>query len=109
VTLVEIMVVLVIFGIGILALAAVQTGSGQAVYATGHDTRALSVGQARIEAAKAAGFNLAAPDSGQTEIFDWRTDILPVSQGLNRVRVTVSWTERGEPRSMELNTLLSFR
>jgi Tfp pilus assembly protein PilV len=109
VTLVELMIVILIFGVGILALAAVQTRSNSVVYATGQDTRALSIGQAQVEVARAAGFAGAQPDSGQVDGFDWRTEILPVSAGLNQVRVTVAWAEGGRSRSLQFNTLLSAR
>lgn len=108
-TLVELMVVLVFVSIGVLAVAAVQTRSGHAVFATGRDTRALSIGQAQIETARGAGFELARADSGRVEIFDWVTRVDSVDVGLNQVRVDVAWNEAGRRRSLQFNTLLSDR
>jgi prepilin-type N-terminal cleavage/methylation domain-containing protein len=109
VTLVELMVVLVVFAVGILSLAAVQTRSNRVVFDTGQETRALSVGQSRIEVARAAGFAGAVTDSGRADVFDWRTDVSSAGTGLSRVQVTVSWLEGGSPRSIQLNTLLAAR
>lgn len=107
--LVELMCVLVVFAVGILALAGVQTRSGTVVYATGRGTQALSVAQARIEAARAAGFDLARPDSGRVGAFDWRTEVFPAGTGLSQVRVTVTWRGQTAPDTLRLTTLLSAR
>ena len=109
VTLVEAMVALVLFAVGILALAAVQTRSRTVVYATGTETRAMAVCQAQLETARATGFGVAQPGSGQVGNFQWTTEILTVNSSMDRVRVTVSWGEQGRPRSVSLNTLLSAR
>jgi Tfp pilus assembly protein PilV len=109
VTLVEVMVVLVLFAIGILAVAAVQTRSQTVVYATGTEMRAMAICQAQLETARAAGFGVAVPDSGTTGNFDWMTQVIPVNPTMDRVRVTVSWAEQGEPRTVMLNTMLSDR
>lgn len=109
VSLVEIMVVLVIVAIGILALVAVQTYSTTDVFATGQDTRALSIGQERMEVARTAGFTAAVSDSGTVDGFDWTTHVNNVSAGLNQVRVTVAWREHGKQRTLQLTNLLSAR
>ena len=109
VTLVELMVVLVIVAIGFLTLRGVQTRSSRDVTATGFRSRALGVGQVQMEIARAAGFNGAQTDSGAADAFNWRTDVEPVSPGLNRVRVTVTWTEEVTARSLQLNSLVSAR
>jgi Tfp pilus assembly protein PilV len=103
------MIVLVILAIGILALSGVQTRSTRDVYSTGRHTRALAVAQARMEVAKTAGFNLAVSDSGVSDNFNWRTLVDSIGPGLDRVRVRVTWTDRGTPRQLELNNLLSRR
>jgi Tfp pilus assembly protein PilV len=108
-TLVELMVVLLIFSIGVLAMASVQTKSGSAVFTTGHETRAMSICQAQIETARADGFGVAVPDSGQTGIYQWETEIVSVNPRMDEVHVIVSWTEQGDQRSVRLNTLLSAR
>ena len=108
-TLVELMIVLVIVSIGVLAIAAVQTRASKAVYATGQESRALNVGQTQVELARTAGFGLANSDSGQVQIFRWTSYVDSVAVGLQRVRVTVAWSEMGTPRTLRLNTLLSAR
>lgn len=109
VTLIELMVVLVVVAVGILALAAVQTRSTRDVFGTGMHTRALSVAQAQMESARNAGFTSAQSDSGQVEVFAWKTLVTPVSPTMREVRVSVTWSQQGNARSLELNNLLSKR
>jgi prepilin-type N-terminal cleavage/methylation domain-containing protein len=109
VTLIELMFVLVIIAVGILALSGVQTRSSTDVYSTGRRTRAVAVAQTQMEIARGLGFALATPDSGQTDGFDWRTDVDSLDVGLHRLRVTVSWTERETPSSVQFTNLLSTR
>lgn len=108
-SLVELMVAVILIAIGILPIAAVQSGSTRDVVATGQHTRALSVAQGQMEVARAAGFGVAATDSGQTGVYSWRTDVNTVATGLVQVDVTVTWTEQGTPRTLELNNLISTR
>lgn len=108
-TLVELMVVLVFIAIGVLTLSLVQTRSYSDVYATGRQTRALSVAQLQMETARAAGFTLARPDSGVTDGLPWRRDVDSVAAGLRRVTTTVTWIDNGRPQSVRLVSLLSAR
>ncbi len=108
-TLIEIMVALVILAVGVLALAGVQTRSSSDVYATGRRSRALEVAQAQVEMTRGVGFELVVPDSGQTDGFNWRTDVDSVQVGLKHVCVTVSWSEAGVPLAMQLNSMVASR
>lgn len=109
VTLIELMIVLVMIAVGLLALSGVQTASFRDVYATGRRTNALSLAQERMEVARGLGFTRMAPDSGQTDGFDWRADVDTVSTGMSRVTVSVSWSEKGMPFTVTLVDLLSAR
>jgi prepilin-type N-terminal cleavage/methylation domain-containing protein len=109
VTLIELMIVLVIIAVGILTLSGVQTRSSTDVYSTGRRTRAIALAQNQMEVARGLGYTLATPDSGQADGFDWRTAVDSVDVGLNRVTVTVSWTEKETPRSVQFLNLLSTR
>jgi prepilin-type N-terminal cleavage/methylation domain-containing protein len=109
VSLVELMVVLVIFSVGVLTLSAVQMRSDAAVFRTGQATRALSLGQERMEVARAAGFAAVQSDSGVVDNFNWNTAVTAAGTGLSRVRVTVAWTDGATPRTIELNTLVAQR
>ena len=109
VSLVELMVVLVIFSVGVLTLSAVQMRSDVAVSRTGQATRALSLGLERMEVARAAGFTAAQSDSGLVDHFNWNTRVTSMGTGLNRVCVTVAWTDGKTPRTIELNTLVAQR
>ena len=113
VTLVELMIVLVIIAVGILALSGVQTRSTTDVYSVGRRTQALAVAQTEMEVGRSLGFTLAKADSGQSDIYTWRAAVDSVDTGpdtgLHRVTITVSWTEQGQPWSVQLIDLLSER
>ena len=109
VTLVELMVVLVIIAIGLLALSGVQTRSSRDVDATGRSSRALNLAENRMEVVRAAGFTQAQSDSGVSAVFTWNAQVTAVDPYLKRVTVTVSWLEKGEARSVQLNNLVSSR
>jgi Tfp pilus assembly protein PilV len=109
ISLVELLVVLVVVGVGILALSAVQTRSSTDVYSTGRQTRALQLAQSRMEFVRGAGFALAQSDSGTTDGFQWQALVQPAGTGLRSVRVSVAWTDHGKPNNVEFNNLLAQR
>ena len=109
VTLVELMVVLVFVAVGILALSGVQTRASRDVDGGSRRVRALELAQNQMEVARAAGFALAASDSGLSGPFTWTTLVDSVDVSLNRIRVTVVWSEKGDPRSVEVDNLVSER
>ncbi len=108
-TLVELMIAMIIIGIGILPIAAVQTVSTRAVVATGQDTRALSIAQGQMEAVVGAGYTAAVTDSGVVSGLNWKTIVTTVAPGLRQVDVTVTWTEKGASRTLLLRNLISMR
>jgi len=108
-TLVELMVVVVMIAIGILALSLVQTHSYSDVYRTGMQTRAIDIARLHLEAARSAGFTLAASDSGVTGGFAFHCQLDSVDVGLRRVTSTVFWQDRGAARSVRLMDLISTR
>ena len=109
ISLVELMVVLVIVGVGVLALSAVQTRSSTDVYSTGRQTRALQLAQTRMELARGAGFALATSESGTSDGFQWQSVVDSAGIGLRRVRISVSWSDQGRARVIELDNLLAQR
>ena len=110
VTLVELMIVLVVIAVGVLALTGVQTRSSTDVYATGRRTRALAVAQTQLEIARVSGYRLVPSDTTATsDGFVWRTRVDTVGIDLDRLTVTVSWSEKGTPDSLQLIDLLSAR
>lgn len=109
ISLVELMVVLVIVGIGVLALSAVQTRSSTDVYSTGRQTRALQLAQTRMELARGAGFASAVSESGTSDGFQWQSVVDSAGIGLRRVRISVSWNDHGRARAIELDNLLAQR
>ena len=108
-TLIELMVTLTMIGVGVLALAGVQTSASRDMYSSGRSTRALALAQDRIEAARNAGFTSVAADSGQVGVFAWNTRVDSLSTDLKQVDVFVTWNDSIRSRSLQLNTLLSAR
>jgi type IV pilus assembly protein PilV len=108
-TLVEVMVALVVFAIGVLALSAVQTRSSDDVYSAGRRSRALELAQEQVETARAVGYDGAVSDSGLSGPLAWTSHVDSVDIDLKSVTVSVNWQEKGSPRSLQLQTLLSKR
>ena len=111
VTLIELMIVLVVISIGLLALSGVQTSSSRDVDATGRHSHAIQLATNQMEIARAAGYTLVQADSGVSVPFSWKTTWTenPADPGLKQVVVAVTWTEKGNPRSVRLEDLLSSR
>jgi prepilin-type N-terminal cleavage/methylation domain-containing protein len=108
-SLVELMVALVILTIGLLPLAFVQTRAGQDVFDSGRYTEALTIAQLQMEETKSLGFGAAATDTGTVDSYTWVRDVQNVGQGLDQVTVSVTWNERGDPRTVRLINRISFR
>jgi prepilin-type N-terminal cleavage/methylation domain-containing protein len=108
-SLVELMVALVILTIGLLPLAFVQTRAGQDVFDSGRYTEALTIAQLQMEETKSLGFGVAATDSGQVDSYTWIRDVQNIGTGLDQITVSVSWNERGTPRTVRLINQISFR
>lgn len=108
-TMVELMVAILLIAIGILPVAMVQSRSTRDVVATGQSTRALSIAQDQMEVVRTSGFTTAKIDSGQVTGFSWKTNLTNVSATLKRADVTVSWTQRGVPQSLQISDLISDR
>lgn len=108
-TLVELMVVLVFMALGVLTLFAVQTRSFTDVHDTGRYTLALEVAESQMEAARGAGFALAASDSGTTGGIRWTRIVQNEDALLKRVTVSVAWNEGEAARSLRLVSLLASR
>jgi prepilin-type N-terminal cleavage/methylation domain-containing protein len=108
-SLVELMVVLVILTIGLLPLAIVQTRAQQDVFESGQFSDALNVAQMQMETAKSQGFGNAETDSGQVDIYRWRTTVTNVGFGLDRITVSVGWNEKGQQRSVQVVNMISIR
>ena len=109
-TLVELMVVLVILAVGMLPLALVQTRAQQDVFEAGQFTTAVNLAQLQMESTKSVGFANAVSDSGMTNgIYNWNTQVTPVSIGLNQITVTVTWNEKGDQRNLALTNLITVK
>jgi type IV pilus assembly protein PilV len=117
--LVEIIIAMLIFAIGITAAMRTLPDSNRATMRAQNMTQATNLAQEQIETLMAAPFNDAALTSGNhvdprnplERIFSrtWSvTDNTPVS-GMKRVIVSVSYTAKGNDNSITLTTYLSSR
>jgi prepilin-type N-terminal cleavage/methylation domain-containing protein len=109
-TLIELMVVLVILTIGLLPLALVQTRAQQDVFESGQFSDAVQVAQLEMESAKALGFGNITVDSGTVDgVYAWDRQVVNVSLGLDQITVNVNWMEKGDPQSVVITDMISFR
>ncbi len=108
-TLVEILVVLGILTVGIIPLAMVQTRARREVSKSDRYTQAITVAQAQLETMKGEGFGGAAPDSGQVGQIQWQTNLQNVAFGLDRIEVTVTWSDGARNQALQVSDLVSMR
>lgn len=110
-SLVELMVVMVILTIGLLPLALVQTRASQDVTESGQFSEAVRVAELQMESAKSLGFGNIPADSGTAGggIYTWDRQIGNVSLGLDQITVNVRWKEKGDPRTVQVVNMISFR
>jgi len=99
-SLVELMVVLVILTIGLLPLALVQTRAQQDVFESGQYSEAVQVAQLQMESAKSLGFGNVAADSGTVDAFTWNRQVQNIQPGLDQLRISVTWNEKGDQRTL---------
>jgi prepilin-type N-terminal cleavage/methylation domain-containing protein len=108
-SLVELMVVLVILTIGLLPLALVQTRAQQDVFESGQYSEAVQVAQLQMESAKSLGFGNIAADSGTVDVYAWNRQVQNIQFGLDQLRVTVSWNEKGNQRTLAVMDRIARR
>ncbi len=114
-TLVEMMVAILLLGVGMMALAALTTTVTRANVQSSSRTVASSLAQERMErfrtepyATIAAG-NDARMVDGVAYSRTWTVATNDPAPGLKTVSVTVSWSTRGKPHSSTLTTILGSR
>jgi prepilin-type N-terminal cleavage/methylation domain-containing protein len=107
-SLIELLIVLVFISVGILALAMVQTVSVKDVGASGRYSRGLSLARQHMEITCSGAFTGAVGDSGTSGVYSWWSRVDSTAT-LKTVTTTVTWTDRGQTRSVRLMNLLSQR
>ena len=108
-SLVEILVVLLIFAIGILPVAIIQHRSRREISESDRYTQAVTLAQSQMERIKGMGFGVAAPDSGSEGEVDWVCRVVNVGIGLDRIEITASWRDDRGQESLTIADLLSMR
>ncbi|HEY7460686.1 MAG TPA: prepilin-type N-terminal cleavage/methylation domain-containing protein [Gemmatimonadota bacterium] len=114
-TLIEMMVAILLLGVGMMALAALTTTVTRANVQSSSRTVASSLAQERIERFRTEPYALivAGNDArvvdGVTYTRTWTVATNDPAPGLKTVSVTVSWTTRGKLHSSVLATILSAR
>jgi len=114
-TLIEMMVAVLLIGVGLMGLAAMSTTVTRANVQSSALTTASALAQQRVEqlrtdpyAAIASG-NDALTVDGVTYNRSWNVSVNVPDQGLKTVDVTVSWTSRGKTHSTMLSTIRGSR
>lgn len=113
----ETLMVLALVGIAIIPLSEIQMSSHRSVEDADRYSEAVSLAQEQLESMRALGFANAAQDTlqfGNFTIAQGPSPYLdPVSgaplPSLERLRVAVSWRERGEVRRIEMDCLQAER
>jgi prepilin-type N-terminal cleavage/methylation domain-containing protein len=108
-TLVEILMVLMILSIGILPIAVIQHRARDTVSDSDRHTQAIEVAQLHLERLKGLGFGNAAPENGVMGQITWAAAVTNVSFGMDRIDVTVNWSNDGIQESLVVSDLVSMR
>lgn len=113
-SLVEMLAALIIFAIGVMAVLEVITASVRSTTATVGYTEAVFLAQQRIEETVATEALAPMTDSGNFgEAYprhSWKREVEELDAGrLYRIRVDVTWNERGSDRQYTLTTLAANR
>lgn len=114
-TLVEMMVAILLIGVGLMGLAALSTTVTRANLQSASLTTASSLAQERIERFRADAYASIA-SSGDTRVVDgvayarsWTVTADAPAAGLKTIVVTVTWTDRGRTHSTTLSTIRGSR
>ena len=105
-SLIEVMIAMAIFSIGILAVGSMQLSTSKSNETGNLTTEATMLARQKIEELKAVQ-NLDEIDSGGANVgrylLEW--DRGPRDRMTRPIWVTVSWTGRGGPRTVRLDTI----
>ncbi len=114
-TLVEMMVAILLIGVGLMGLAALSSTVTRANVQSASLTTASSLAQERMERFRTDAYTGIASGS-DTRLQDgivytrtWTVTDNDPAVGLKTVTVTVSWTSRGKPHSTTLSTIRGSR
>jgi prepilin-type N-terminal cleavage/methylation domain-containing protein len=116
-SLVEIMIVLSLVGLALIPLSGIQFGSRRTVVAADRYYEAVTIAQENLEEMRASGFNNAVADTFVVNGFTIATSADPYldpDTGVNlpsveQLRVAVSWNDRGDTRTINLDCLQAER
>ncbi len=113
-SLVEMLAALIIFSLGVMAVLQVIAASVQSTSATVGYTEAVFLAQQRVEETVATAALAPTSDSGDFgEVYPrhaWKREVEEVEAGqLYRIRVDITWNERGSDRQYTLTTLAANR
>lgn len=113
-SLVEMVVALMIFGVGVLATMEVFALCLRSSATSVNHSRAVFLAQGLMDETLAEGELIAGEDNGELEEIlpegSWTREISETdTSALYEVRVTVAWLELGKERTFELTTLAAER
>jgi len=114
-TLIEMMVAILLIGVGLMGLAALSTTVTRANLQSASLTTASSLAQERIERFRADDYasivtgNDARVVDGVTYTRSWTVTAEAPAAGLKTIVVTVTWTDRGRTHRTTLSTIQGSR
>ena len=106
-TLIEVLIAMVIFSIGILAVASMQLRNTKNNTTGNITTRAAMLARAKMEEVKSKALADMADENETSGIFARETRVDPVAALPNarQITVTVSWTRRGQNRRVVFTSI----
>ena len=114
-TLVEVIVAIVLIGVGLMGLAALSTTVTRANVQSSSLTTATALAQERVERLRTDDYDAIASGNdarvvdGVTYTRTWTVTADDPAQGLKTVAVAVSWTSRGATHTTRLATIRGQR
>jgi len=104
-TLMEAVVAMSIFAVGVVGLLGVFTSSVRAYRDNERREQAVEIAQRKLTAVVACVAGAAEDGEGREGAFSWKCNVQPRAEGLTLGTVEVRWQERGRTERFELSEL----
>jgi type II secretory pathway component PulJ len=108
-TLMEVVVAMSIFAVGVVGLLGVFTSSLRAYRANERREQAAEIAQRELSAVVAGLAEATEGGEGREGVFSWKCEVQPRTEGLTLATVEVRWQERGRAERFELSELYFAR
>ncbi len=106
-TLIEVLVALTVFAVGVLGASAAFSVSMRAATSAGRLDQAVSLAREQLALAVAVSQDHLDPREATTDLFRWRVNYEAKPEGLVAATVVVEWLDAGVPREYVLAELFT--